>query len=43
MVVDNLPNPSDRSELIGEMTFVWTCKGRKASESLYQPKNTELF
>ena len=43
MVVDNLLNPSGRSELIGEMTFVWTGKGRKASESLYQPKNTELF
>ena len=43
MVVDNLPNPSGRSELIGEMTFVWTGKGRKASESLYEPKNTELF
>ena len=26
-----------------EITFVWTGKGRKASESLYQPKNTELF
>ena len=30
-------------KMIGEMTFVWTGKGRKASESLYQPKNTELF
>ena len=26
-----------------EITFVWTGKGRKASEILYQPKNTELF
>ena len=26
-----------------QITFVWTGKGRKASESLYQPKNTELF
>ena len=25
------------------MYFVWTGKGRKASESLYEPKNTELF
>ena len=30
-------------KLTGEMTFVWTGKGRKASENLYQPKNTELF
>ena len=32
-----------KKQLTGEMTFVWTGKGRKASESLYQPKNTELF
>ena len=30
-------------QLTGEITFVWTVQGRKASESLYQPKNTELF
>ena len=32
-----------KKQLTGEITFVWTGKGRKASESLYQPKNTELF
>ena len=42
MVVDNLPNPSGRSELIGEMTFVWTCKGRKASES-FNPRILSCF
>ena len=33
MVVENLPNPSGCSELVGEMTFVWTGKGKKAKIS----------
>ena len=33
----------DGFSMVNEKKRQWTGKGRKASESLYQPKNTELF